>query len=79
VQQRRIERDKLLALKPVENVRVRFLEVERLELLGDGVEAPERPAVVVLLVALDELHREVGERPGTALNRLQLIAHVIPL
>src|SRR5215472_10580127 len=71
VQQRRVERGQLLALETVQNVARSAREVERLELLGDSVETPERPAVVVLVVALDELHREVGERPGTAVDLLQ--------
>ncbi len=76
VQQRGVERDQLLALQPVQDVPGRLLEIERLELLGDGVQAPQRPAVVVLVMALDQLHRKVGKRPGTALDRLQLVAHV---
>src|SRR5262245_31590861 len=75
VQQRGIEREQLLALEPVEDVRGRLLEIKRLELLGDGVQAPERAAIIVLVMALDELHREVGQRPGTAVDLLELVAH----
>jgi hypothetical protein len=50
-------------------------KVERLELFGDGVKPRECSTVVVLVVALDELHREIGERLRTAIDRLQLIAH----
>jgi hypothetical protein len=75
VQQRGIERDQLLALEAVEDVRRRFVEIERFELLRDRVQAPERTAVVVLVVALDERQREPVQRPGTAVDLLQLVTH----
>src|SRR5437667_10195857 len=53
-------------------------EIERLELLGDGVQASQRPAVVVLVVALDQLERKPVERPRTAVDLLQMVAHVMP-
>jgi hypothetical protein len=77
VQERRVQRDELLALQAVQYVGRRRGEVERLELLADRVEAPERPAVVVLVVALDERQREPVQGPGTAVDLLQLIAHFI--
>src|SRR5262249_11700276 len=77
MQQRRIERDELLALERVQNMAGRAREVERLELFGDRVETPERPTVIILVMALDELYREIRERPGTAMDLLQRIAHVI--
>src|SRR5215510_10743264 len=40
VQQRRVERDQLLALETVEDMRRCLGEVERLELLGYGVQPP---------------------------------------
>jgi hypothetical protein len=55
VQQRRVERDQLLALQAVDHMAGRGRVVERFELLGDGVEAPHRPAVVVLVMALEQL------------------------
>src|SRR5499426_1925031 len=79
VQQRRVERDQLLALETVEDMRRRLGEVERLELLRNGVEPPERAAVVVLVVALDQRHRKPAQRPGAALDLLQSIAHTILL
>jgi len=57
VQQRGIERDQLLALEPIDYVAGRILEIERLQLFRDGVEAPQGTAVVVLVVALDQLDR----------------------
>jgi hypothetical protein len=33
------------------------------------------PAVVVLVMALDELQREAVERPGTAMDGLKLVPH----
>src|SRR5215470_8656215 len=56
----------------------RVVEIERRELLGDGVQAPERPAVVVFVMALDELDREIGQRPGTAMNLLERVPHGNP-
>src|SRR4029453_18248709 len=79
VQQRRVERDQLLALETVEDMRRRLGEVERLELLGNGVQPPERAAIVVLVVALDQRHRKPAQRPGAALDLLQSIAHIILL
>ena len=75
MQQRGVERDQLLALQAVDDIARRLREIERFELLGDGVQAPQRPAVVVLVVALDELERKPAQRPGTAVDLLQLIAH----
>ena len=57
VQQRGIERDQLLALEPIDYVAGRILEIERLKLFRDGVEPPQGTAVVVLVVALDQLDR----------------------
>src|SRR5262249_4137529 len=78
VQQRRVERHELLALEAVEDVTGCGLEVERRELLGDGVQAPQRPAVVVLVVALDQLGRESVQGPRTAVDLFQLVAHGVP-
>jgi hypothetical protein len=50
---------------------LRTLENERRQLLRDGVEPAERPAVVVLVVALDELERKPVQQPGTAVDLLQ--------
>ena len=75
VQQRGIERDQLLALQAVDDVARRLGEIERFELLGDGVQAPQRAAIVVLVMAFDELQRKAVQRPGTAVDLLQLIAH----
>jgi hypothetical protein len=54
VQQRGIQRDQFLALEAVDEVGRRRGEVELFELLADRVQAPERAAVVVLVMALDE-------------------------
>src|SRR5439155_18044749 len=75
VQQRGIERDQLLALQAVDDIARRLREIERFELLGDGVQAPQRSAIVVLVMALDELQREAAQRPWTAVDLLQLISH----
>src|SRR3954467_12880345 len=56
-------------------MRGRLREVERLELLGDGVQAAQRPAVVVLVVALDERQREAVQRPGTTVDLLKRVPH----
>src|SRR6185369_1140851 len=77
VQQRRIERDQLLALQAVDDIYRRLGEIERLELLGDGVQAPQRAAIVVLVMAFDELERQPAQRPGTAIDLLQLIFHLL--
>src|SRR5689334_12894837 len=55
------------------------IDCECSELLGYGVQPPERTAVVVLVVALDQRHRKPAQRPGAALDLLQSIAHVILL
>ncbi len=57
VQQRGIERDHFLALQAVDHVARRLREVEGLQLFRDGVEAPQRAAVDVLIVAFDEPRR----------------------
>jgi hypothetical protein len=75
VQQRGIERDELLALQAVDDMARCLGEVERFELLGDRVQAPQRPAIVVLVMTLHELQRHATQRPGTAVDLLQLIAH----
>jgi hypothetical protein len=54
VEQGRIQRDQLFALQAVDHVPWGLLEVERFELLGDGVQLPQRPAVVILVVTLDQ-------------------------
>ena len=53
-----IERHQLLALEAVDDVARRLGEIQRLQLLGNGVEAPQRSAIVVLVVALDQLGRK---------------------
>src|SRR5262249_48074487 len=77
VQQRRVESSQFLTLEAIQNMSGRAREVGRVELLGDGVEAPQRAAVVVLVVALDQLHRQVREGPRPALDRFERITHVI--
>jgi hypothetical protein len=76
VQQRGVERDELLALEAGEQIRGRLGEVEQSELFGDRVQAPERAAVVVFVVALDELQRKAVQQPGTTEDRCELITHV---
>ena len=53
-------------------------EIERLELLSDGVEAPHGAAVVVLVVALHEGQGQAAQRPGTAVDLFQVVTHGIP-
>ena len=77
VQERGVERDEFLALQAVDHVAGRLGEVEGLELLRDGVQAPQRAAVVVFIVTLDESHRQSIQQPGTTENRRELVAHVI--
>jgi hypothetical protein len=78
VQQGRVQRGELLALKPVQHVPGRNSEVERFELLGDRVQPPERAAVVVFVMALDERDREIGEGPGTAMDLPDAVSHFLP-
>src|SRR4029077_13103741 len=63
------------SLEPVDDIARRLRVVERFELLGNGVQASHGAAIVVLIVALDELQREAAQRPRTAVDLLQLIAH----
>ena len=76
MEQRRIERDELLALETIDHVTRRIGPVERLELLRDRIEAAQRPAVVVLLMTFDELDGQVTHGPGTAVDRGELVTHV---
>src|SRR5262252_2641739 len=78
MQQRRIERDQLLTLEAVDDIARRGRVVDRFELRGDGVQPAHGAAVVVLVVALDELQREAVQQPGTAVDRCKLIAHDTP-
>src|SRR2546430_11874339 len=64
-----------MAFRAVDDMPRRLREVGRFERFDNGVQAPQPPAVVVLVMALDELQREAAQRPGTAVDLLQLIAH----
>ena len=75
VQEGRIERDQLLALERVDNVTWCAAEIERLELFGDRVQAIERAAVVVFIMALDETRRDAVQQPGPAKDWTKTIAH----
>ena len=75
VEQRRIERGELLALEPVDHVARRGGEIERLQLLRDRVQASQRPAVVVLVMALDELERKAVQQPRPAIDGCELVTH----
>ena len=75
VQQRRVERSQRLSLEPVDDVAGRILEIERLELFGNRVETAQGAAIVVLVVALDELQRQTVEHPRTAVDLFQRILH----
>src|SRR5207344_3324446 len=77
VEQGGIERDELLALQAVDEVARRLAEVERLELARDGVQPPQRAAVVILVVALDQLGRQPEQGPRTAGDRFQRVAHTV--
>src|SRR5215468_7395469 len=50
--------------------------IERLELRGNRVQAREGAAIVVLIVAFDELPLDAQKRPGPAEQRCDLIWHV---
>src|SRR5215467_12536223 len=78
MQQGRVERDQLLTLEAVDDITRRGRVVDRFELRGDGVQPPHGAAVVVLVVALDELQGEPVQEPGTAVDRCKLIAHDTP-
>src|SRR5262249_9700086 len=75
VQERRIERDELFALETVHHVARRSGEGERRQLLGNGVQAAQRAAVVVLVMRLDELEGNTVQLPGTAVNGCELVTH----
>ena len=66
MQERGVESRAFLALQPAQNVRRYRRRIESLELFGEGVQAMERIAVVVFVVALDEPRRDPVERPGAA-------------
>jgi hypothetical protein len=57
VQQRGIERDEFLALQAIDDMTWRLFEIERVEVLGNRVQAPQCAAIVILVVALDQLQR----------------------
>src|SRR5262249_53224124 len=75
VQERRIERAQFLALEPADHIARRGLEIERGELLRDGVQAPERAAIVVFVVALDQLEGQGVQQPRPAVYRCNGVAH----
>src|SRR6266850_4757283 len=52
-----------------------FAEVEQLELLGDFVQPPERPAVVIFIMTLDEPQRQTVHQPGASVDRCELVSH----
>src|SRR5882724_2671276 len=53
-----------------------FAEVERLELLGNLVQPPESPAVVIFIMTLDEPQRQTIHQPGASVDRCQLVSHL---
>src|SRR5262249_23295774 len=69
VQERRIERAQFLALEPVDHIARRGLEIERGELLRNSVQAPERAAIVVFVVALDQLEGQGVQQPRPTVYR----------
>src|SRR5262249_46049531 len=75
MEQGRIERDQLLALEANDHVTGRGREVDRSELLRDLVQPSERAAVVVLVVAFNQLLRQVRQEPGTAVYGCELVTH----
>jgi hypothetical protein len=69
VQKRRVERDNFVTLQPGKRRIGSVTEIEALNLLGDGVQAIEGPAVVVFVVAFNEACGDPVQRPGTAIKR----------
>jgi hypothetical protein len=57
VQDHRIGRDQLLTLEAVDDKNRCRREIERRQLLGDPVQSPDRAAVIVLVMADDQLFR----------------------
>src|SRR5262245_38039783 len=75
VQNHRVRCDQLLSLEAVDGEHGRRGHVERAELGDDRVEAPDRPAVVVLVVADDQSFREAIEFPRLGTRGLHVIRH----
>src|SRR5262245_16240064 len=75
VQNHRVHGDQLLALEPVDDEHGRRGHVERAELSGDGVEAPDRSAVIVLVVADEQSLRQAMELLRIATQGLHVIGH----
>ena len=73
VQDHRIGGDQLLALQSIDEEARRAVEVEVCELLGDEVEALHRPAVVVLVVADDQLLGHALDVLRIAAERLHFV------
>ena len=69
VQDHGVERDQLLAPRPIQRKAWQLGEIGGLELRRDRVQASQRASIVVLVVALDQLGREALEQPRSAVQR----------
>ncbi|OGI51666.1 MAG: hypothetical protein A3A87_00315 [Candidatus Muproteobacteria bacterium RIFCSPLOWO2_01_FULL_60_18] len=73
MQDHRVGRDQLLALESVDREHRRPGEIERRELLGDGIEPLHRATVVVLVVTDDQFLGQSLETRGIAGQRFDLV------
>jgi hypothetical protein len=76
VQQRRIQCRDLVPLETADRVAWRRGQVQSREFLGNRVQARDRAAVVVLVMALDQARRDAVERPGAAEERSGTVLYV---
>src|SRR5262249_53115674 len=76
VQGQRIQRRRLVLLEAADDMRRRRGGIECFELFGNRVQARGGAALVVLIVALDELRREAPKGPGPAEQGCDLVSHV---
>jgi len=77
VQKGRIQLCKLIALETIDNVRWRRTDVERFQLFGNRIESIEGIAVVMLVMALDESRCDAIQRPGSTIQRRDLVLHLL--
>src|SRR5262245_12536865 len=75
MQGERIERRRLVLLEAADDMRRRRCGIERRKLCGNFVQPGERAAVVILVMALDQLSLDAQQRPGPAEQGCDLIGH----
>src|SRR5262249_772212 len=75
VQDHRIHRDQLLALEPVDQKTGRLVEFKLRKLIVDQIEALNRAAVIVFIMADDESLRHSFDTCGIAGQRFHVVGH----